>query len=617
MNNWNLPSRAFWALVLFASLHAAQAQTPGDFAAAEADPARTAYNAQTDRLRPPLELTQTLPLPTLADPSSLIVVAPYILIGDGAGGQYTLYSEESGTQVWTVPYPGTTAGLGFTPAASADVVLLGGAATTVLQAVQLSTGTLLWQASGHGTSRGRNPVALPGTAVFADERQITAADPATGTVFWQFPATAALPGVGIAEADLAVAGDRVFTLLGDGSVAALDLATGVPAWVQPLGGSAGARLVASPDRLFVLDPPGGVLRCLSAATGTLLWQRQLSADSGPSRLALAYGRLYLFLQVDGRATALALDVRTGDILWQAGDPTEALGAPLLPRIADHQIFYFHEGAQAVRVLDATTGNLLWSIPAPDLRDLAVANGRLYLLLSDRLEVYSRIFRVFVPQLADGEGARTLITVVNQAATTGLARVEFFDSDGQPLALETSGAAEPVTSLDIPLAAQGSRSVQTLGLAPGLRTGWVRVTADVPIRAAVAFQVVDATGIRHEAGIDDARPAGALQVFASRRSLVPEAPVNTGVAIVNVGAETAQVTLTLVRRLPTPAVTETVFLLAPGAHTAQFLDELFGAAAPEGCEGTLLISADQPVAAAALRTQNGYQLSSYPVAIAAR
>lgn len=610
-------SHTLWLAFLFTGLPPARGQSPGDFATAAADPARSAYNAQTDQLRPPLVLLGSIPLPTLADPSSLLVVDPYLLIGDGAGQQYALYREATATQVWSLPYPGTQPGLGFTPAASADVVLLGGAATTVLQAVEISTGTLLWQAPGHGTSRGRAPIALPGTAVYADTAQVTAADLATGTVFWQFPATAALPATGVAEADLAWAGDRVFALLADGSLVALDLATGVPSWIQPLGGGPGSRLLASPDRVFVLDPAGLLLRCLSGAGGELLWQRQLPENSTASSLALAYGRLYLFLRWDDRATVLAVDVRTGDLLWQASDPAEAPGTPLLVRIADHQIFYVHEGRQAVRVLDATTGTLLWSIPAPGIRDVAVANGKLYLLFADRVEIYRRAFRVFVPQLADGEGARTLITVVNQGATTGLARVDFLDSAGQPLAVETTDAAEAVTSLEIPLAAAGSRSVQTRGVAPGLRTGWVRITADVPIRAAVAFQFVGETGILFEAGVEDARPAGRMQVFASRRSLVPAAPVNTGVAIVNVGEETAQVKVTFLRRLPTPAVAETVFLLAPGAHRAEFLDELFGAAAPEGCEGTLLISADQPVAAAALRTQNGYQLSSYPVAVAAR
>jgi hypothetical protein len=45
--------------------------------------------------------------------------------------------------------------------------------------------------------------------------------------------------------------------------------------------------------------------------------------------------------------------------------------------------------------------------------------------------------------------------------------------------------------------------------------------------------------------------------------------------------------------------------------------MFGAEAELGSEGTLIVSADVPVVVTALRTQSGYQMSSYPVGVPIR
>ena len=58
--------------------------------------------------------------------------------------------------------------------------------------------------------------------------------------------------------------------------------------------------------------------------------------------------------------------------------------------------------------------------------------------------------------------------------------------------------------------------------------------------------------------------------------------------------------------------QTSFPLEPGQHLAEFIDELFPELVGVDATGTLSVYSELPVVVTALRTQNGYPLSSYPV-----
>jgi len=89
-------------------------------------------------------------------------------------------------------------------------------------------------------------------------------------------------------------------------------------------------------------------------------------------------------------------------------------------------------------------------------------------------------------------------------------------------------------------------------------------------------------------------------------------LSTGFAIANPLDETASLTLTYVRATPTSVVTSVEQTLDALHHEDYFIQDLFPDDAIVGSEGTLIITSDIPIVVTALRTQNGYQMSSYPV-----
>ena len=89
-------------------------------------------------------------------------------------------------------------------------------------------------------------------------------------------------------------------------------------------------------------------------------------------------------------------------------------------------------------------------------------------------------------------------------------------------------------------------------------------------------------------------------------------LSTGFAVANLLDGTANLTLTYLRVAPTTVVTTIDLTLDALHHEDGFIQDLFPDDAIVGSEGTLIITSDIPIVVTALRTQNGYQMSSYPV-----
>ncbi|MBL3676912.1 MAG: PQQ-binding-like beta-propeller repeat protein [Alphaproteobacteria bacterium] len=158
--------------------------------------------------------------------------------------------------------------------------------------------------------------ALPGGGIVAAEAR-------DGNPLWSAahaPVTAALGGPAGAVADVAAPlvltpGGLVLALGTGGKLAALDAATGAPAWTQPIGGMQMPWLAGS--TVFVLGD-GGVLAALAASDGQVLWSRALPVvetekkdpeDEDPLLWygpVLAGGRLIL-AGSDGRVATFAPD----------------------------------------------------------------------------------------------------------------------------------------------------------------------------------------------------------------------------------------------------------------------------------------------------------------------
>ncbi|MFZ0428931.1 MAG: hypothetical protein WAO20_12510, partial [Acidobacteriota bacterium] len=177
-----------------------------------------------------------------------------------------------------------------------------------------------------------------------------------------------------------------------------------------------------------------------------------------------------------------------------------------------------------------------------------------------------------------------------------------------------GLPNPLTSIDFSLEANETTEIRTTGDSDPLVTGWARATATEPIRGTAVFQVRDQTDALFEAGVGDAPATGRAILFASRPSSIPSVAFSTGIALANPSESRAHIEITFQRRLPDPGVFTAIVNLEPGEHTARFLEELFEEEAPPGSEGTLIIESEIPVVVTALRTANGYPMSSYPVGI---
>ncbi len=582
------------------------------------NPQRTYLNSDAGIFEPPLELVRTLLLPADFAAETFAVHNGFLVIGEGGpNSRYLLLDEVTGTVNWVVALPGSEGALDYSPAFGNDLVLLGSEATSTVTAVRLSTGDPIWQDTRVGSATGRHPFVTPGLALYHGSRGLAAVNPETGVAFWRYPATSSTEEVSLARAPVAAYGDQVYVLHSDSTLRAISLLTGRTRWTVFGAGSHGSNLIPTPDAVFLQHSGSAAINAVDPATGGYLWSREVGALFGTPALAFAYGRLYAFLSREGRAAVAAFDAHSGELLWEYVDPSEAPGIAQHAVVADNLIYFYNPGSGRIRGLDAFTGGLRWSRLEPGVRGLAADRAGLYVLLEDEVKIFEASHTIYLAHLADGQGASTLFTIVNLGLHTVEGELEFFASDGSPLSLLVEGSEIPLSVVPFSIPPAGSVKVQTAGVSEQLTGGWARASAGGPIRGTSIFQVNDGAQILFEAGVADAPACNLAGLFASRVSLSPASPFSTGVAIANPSDEATEVRLIFRRQAPSEGTFLTTLTLGPGEHTAQFLEELFSGEAEVGAEGTLIVSADVPVVVTALRTQSGYQMSSYPVGVPIR
>lgn len=579
---------------------------------------RTHLNPDAGVLEPPLEVVRSLPLPEGFSAGTFSVRNGFLVIGEGGPvTRYLLLEEASGLVHWTANLPGSPGPLRYAPAFGTNLVLLGSSATSTVTAVELATGIELWQDDIVGSASGRHPFLTPGLALYHGSRSLAAVNPETGLAFWRFPATSSNEEIATARAPISAYGDQVYLLQAEGTLRALSLITGETRWITFGAGNHGSNPIPTADAIFLQNAVSEAINAIEPGTGAYLWTQPVDGSFAEPGLAYAYGRLYAFLSRDGEAVVAAYDPASGELLWEYADRADAPGAAQSGQLADNLIYFYNPGSGRVRVLDAFTGTLRWSRYEPGVLAMAVDRGGLYLLFANEVRIYEAVHVIYLPHLADGGGASTLFAIINLGPETAVGELQFIGSDGLPLPLAVEGieGAQEVVPFAIPPAS--SLKVQTAGLSDELTSGWARASASQPIRGTSVFQASDGTDILFEAGVADAPAAHLAGLLVSRVSRNPANPFSTGVAIANPGDEPALVTLHFLRTVPEPGNFVTTLTLEPGAHVARFLEELFEGEAETGVEGTLVITADIPVVVTALRTQRGFQMSSYPVGVPIR
>ena len=617
-------TRLAFPLALMLCCAASWAQNPGDQATAGFTNARTFLNSDAGDFKPPLKLDRTLDLGGEMGADSLAVFEGFLLVGRGGNSAaFQLLDRDTGEEQWRVELNAGTTPLDYSPAYSNDIVLLGGSTTTSVAAVRVSTGTVLWQDDRVGSSTGRFPILTDDAAIYAGEFGVVAARPDDGTVLWQYPPSGEMGSVELAAAPVSMEGSRVYLLAADGRLIALDLLTGAEIfWSSPPVGGDGSDVIAMAKYVYVSEPAEGKVSALNTADGSVAWSRNVGDVVAHQGISFAYDRLFVF-GAAGAPNISALDPQSGDILWQVEDLSflpiniDPLlpNPPLFGQIANNVLYYSNCQGRRVRGLDPFSGNIVWDGFAADyLTGMTVADGALYALSAHQVKVYLPANTIYLAQLADGSRTSTLIALSNLSPHPATGTIEFIDDEGDPVAVPLRGLEDAMTSIDFSLEADETTVIQTTGGSDPLVVGWARATATEPIRGTAVFQVRGPTDTLFEAGVGDAPATGQTSLFVSRTAPTPLTTLSTGIAIANPSDGWAHVQLTFRRRLPDAGVFTAYLNLNPGEHLSRFLEELFEEDAPAGSEGTLIIESAIPVVVTALRTANGYPMSSYPVGI---
>jgi outer membrane protein assembly factor BamB len=183
--------------------------------------------------------------------------------------------------------------------------------------------------------------------------------------------------IGLGYASFVVAGGRAFTIEQRRArevVAAYDTATGRELWTdswegefsEAMGGDGPRATPTYHDgRLYALGALGE-LRCLDAATGKVIWRRDILADNQASNLD--WGMSAAPLIVDDKVVVLpggspgrsvvAYNRTTGEPIWQSLDDRQAYTSPMLATIGGVRQILVVTATRAVG-LNPGDGRLLW------------------------------------------------------------------------------------------------------------------------------------------------------------------------------------------------------------------------------------------------------------------
>ena len=236
----------------------------------------------------------------------------------------------------------------------------------------------------------------PGRLGHYDQKPILTSWPSDGLPqVWKQP-------VGGGYASFTVAHGLAFTIeqrRGNEVVAAYDVRTGHERWThswkalfeEVLGGN-GPRATPVWDngRVYALGATGE-LRCLEAATGKLIWNKNILEDNGAANIHWGMSASPLVVEDKVIVTpggssgnsVVAYDKLSGKRVWSALDDPAAYDSPTLATVGGRRQLLLITGRRAVGVT-VEDGKLLWEYPWVTQNDinvaqpLVVADNRVYL-----------------------------------------------------------------------------------------------------------------------------------------------------------------------------------------------------------------------------------------------
>jgi outer membrane protein assembly factor BamB len=219
-----------------------------------------------------------------------------------------------------------------------------------LYALDLATGALRWKYDAK-EQLGTRPALVNGLVVVASlQDTLFAVDAATGTWKWHHRRDLGEGFTIHGAASVQVDGGKVYAAYSDGTVAAIDAASGQVQWEQhvaPSGRYQDVDSLSLGDRRLYLAAYSGAIMALDLATGKPLWSQPYT---NASRVLADRGAV---LAVTG-SEVLSLSGPSGKLNWKAPLQGAASGSP---RVAGRWLLVpAHEGG--LRFYEAASGRLL-------------------------------------------------------------------------------------------------------------------------------------------------------------------------------------------------------------------------------------------------------------------
>lgn len=176
------------------------------------------------------------------------------------------------------------------------------------------------------------PTPLTSSHPVIDAAPETAVSKTDAPAIWQTPLSDAVNVTPV------VMDGRIFVATADGTVHAVDAATGSKIWeLRPENGRLWDASLRAAENKVCAGLEGGLITCVGAADGQPLWTAELGIEA-QSRPALEDGILYVPTtwvgtgtpnDYEGQAALFALDAVTGNILWQAITENYILRRPIV------------------------------------------------------------------------------------------------------------------------------------------------------------------------------------------------------------------------------------------------------------------------------------------------
>jgi outer membrane protein assembly factor BamB len=267
---------------------------------------------------------------------------------EGGGKLYAL-DKNTGQQLWSFP-PDALAGdfSTTTPAVANGIVYFGvNRGGPVVYAVDAATGVRIWSHGGPISQIISSPTVLDGRVYVAfTDGTIRALDAATGQIIWS-----AVQDQG-AYSSPAVASGRLYIALHNRGLLALDAANGATLWLAPIPGPQWSSPAVDNGRVFVGSRDDHKVYAFDAVTGQTLWTATTS-DWVHSSPTVANGVVYIGNEA---GDLYAFNAATGGLIWRTGLTNTGIFNG--PTVANGVVYAAGEDAKLYAV-EAATGRVLF------------------------------------------------------------------------------------------------------------------------------------------------------------------------------------------------------------------------------------------------------------------